>query len=127
MPTAVPTEHAEQVKLFKWARLVRTELGPLSKLMFAIPNEGQRSKRTGARLKAQGLRSGVPDVMIALPLYGRPGLFIEMKRPKGGTVTDKQKDWLDRLKRAGYATAVAHGFEQAQAIVERYMEGWGHD
>lgn len=124
---AVPTEYSEQVELFKWARLVKTPLGPLSNYMFAIPNEGKRSHQTAARLKAQGLRPGIPDVMIALPMNGKPGLFIEMKRQKGSKVSDNQKRWLDRLSRAGYVTAVALGFEQAREIVERYLEGGSLD
>lgn len=119
----VPSEYAEQTQLFRWARLINTPLGRLSQFMFAIPNEGKRTLAMAAKLKAQGLRAGVPDVMVALPLHGKPGLFIEMKRTKGGKVSDKQQEWLDRLARAGYVTTVAHGAEEAQEIINDYLAG----
>ena len=56
-------EHREQVKLFAWAeweRIDRPELG----LLFAVPNGGRRDAVTGARLKAEGVKAGVPDVWL---------------------------------------------------------------
>lgn len=115
------TESEEQITLFAWASLQAIPEGKIGHFMFAIPNEGQRSYKTAARLKAQGLRSGVPDIMLALPRNGLPGLFIELKKANGGKVSDNQKKWLERLDKAGYVTAVCHGFEQAKATIEEYL------
>ena len=72
----VPTESEEQQWLFKWAAYesaARSEL----KLLYHIPNEGKRSRATGGRLRAEGLKKGVPDVCLPVArgnchgLYGR--------------------------------------------------------
>ena len=40
------------------------------------------NKIQGRILKGLGLRKGVPDLFLALPINGRPGLYIEMKNEK---------------------------------------------
>lgn len=115
------TESDEQIKLLMWASRYAIEEGRLGQYIFAIPNEGKRGFKTAARLKAQGLRSGVPDLMLALPRHGAPGLFIEMKKEKGGTVSANQLKWLERLSGAGYATAVCHGCEKAKETILAYL------
>jgi hypothetical protein len=47
------SELAHQTALFCWAAL-NTHLWPELRLLFAIPNEGQRSMRSGGQLKAAG-------------------------------------------------------------------------
>jgi hypothetical protein len=64
---AVPTEHFEQCELVMWFR--QTYFGVR---VFAIPNGGQRSISTAARLKAEGVCAGVPDLFI--PPKGLVGL-----------------------------------------------------
>lgn len=44
--------------------------------------------------------SGVPDRIILLP--GGRVLFVETKRPKGGTLSTLQKWWHERLRRLGF-------------------------
>lgn len=51
------------------------------------------------------------------------GLFVEMKRISGGTVSAEQNRWLEELRRAGYAAEVARGWEAAAAIILDYIEG----
>lgn len=121
MSGSVPTESKEQIDLFAWASKLDFELGRVGQFMFAIPNEGKRSKVMGARMKAQGLKSGVPDICLALPRDGKPGLFIEMKRIKGSTTTENQKRWIDRLKSVGYEVHVCKGAEEAKAVITDYI------
>ena len=54
------SEHDEQVLIFKWARLSEGRWPELA-LLFAIPNGGHRHKAVAAKLKAEGVRAGVPD------------------------------------------------------------------
>ena len=56
-------EHRIQAALFKWARYSAAET-PVLRLMFAIPNGGARDAITGAILKAEGVKPGVPDVFL---------------------------------------------------------------
>ena len=58
----IPTEREEQVKLAKY-------LDSLGLLWCHVPNEGhggygKGAQIKGARLRAEGLKSGVPDVLI---------------------------------------------------------------
>ena len=40
---------------------------PQLALIFAIPNGGKRHIGTARKLKAEGVRSGVPDIFLACP------------------------------------------------------------
>ena len=65
----------------------------------------------------------MPDVFLAFPAGGLHGLFIEMKRAKGGATSTAQKTVGALLSRAGYGVAVCHGWQDARDTVIRYMEG----
>lgn len=112
----VPTEHWEQVQLFAWAENL-----PELELMHAIPNGGKRDIRTAIKLKAEGVKPGVPDIFLPLPLGGKHGLYIELKRRKYGRVTEEQAAWLEALMRQGYACAVCHGWEMARDVIIDYL------
>lgn len=120
------SESREQQALFRWWDMYRSQYP--AALMFAVPNGGARSAITGARLKAEGVLAGVPDVFLAFPAGGLHGLFIEMKRAKGGATSTAQKIVGELLSRAGYGVAVCHGWQDARDTVIRYMEGsYGHE
>jgi len=106
----MPLEHEEQREVVRWFR----QCWPNVRIM-AIPNGGARSKATAGRLKAEGVSAGVPDLFI--PAWG---LWIEMKRIKGGSVSPEQKDWMSYLELNGYKCFVARGAEDAkrQIIIE---------
>jgi hypothetical protein len=67
----------------------------------------------GAALKAEGVSSGVPDLFV--PEWG---LWVEMKRSIGGTVSPAQRDWIGYLNGIGHHVVVGHGFEDAKAKIE---------
>ena len=117
----VPLESVEQKRLFEWAGYERGR-HPELELMFHIPNEGKRSARTGARMKGEGMKSGVPDICLPVARGGCHGLYIELKRQKGGRVTEEQTKWLEDLSRQGYAVAVCRGWERASEIILEYLE-----
>ena len=85
-----------------------------------IPNEGKRSRLTGARLKEAGLKSGVPDVCLPVARGGYIGLYIENKYGKNKP-TENQKRWLRALRAAGHLVAVCYGWEQAKELIESYL------
>jgi len=113
-------EHIEQVKLFNWAKEKESLHLHLS-LMFAIPNGGKRHIGTATKLKAEGVKSGVPDVFLAVPKNGKSGLFLEMKYGKNKLSTN-QRWWIDSLRVEGYETAVCYGFEEARDKIISYLE-----
>lgn len=62
-------------------------------------------------LKTRGFKAGVPDLCILLD--NGVTVFIEMKRRKGGTVSQKQKEWAKWLKEHGYPVEVCRGALEA--------------
>lgn len=114
----VPTEDEEQESLFRWATFASAKY-PFLKRLVHIPNEGKRSKSYGAKLKRMGLMKGVPDIFLPLMSGGKGGLFIELKRTKGGKVSTEQEMCISMLNSAGYVAKVCRGWtEAADAICE---------
>lgn len=115
-------EHAEQVSLMQWWSLQCRRLGIHEQLLFAIPNGGQRNIITAKRMKDEGVRSGIPDLFLAVPRGNFHGLFIEMKKPKGGVVSDNQKACMEMLSNNGYCVTVCHGFIEAKTAITAYLD-----
>ena len=114
-------ESEEQALVFKWASMVLWRW-PCLKWMYHCPNGGSRNKAEAARLKAQGVKAGVPDIFLPHPKGGYHGLYIELKTDTGNA-TEEQKDWLRGLSESGYYTDVCHGFDEAGAVIENYLTG----
>ena len=119
MVQAKTKEETEQITLFRWASYAQMQNEEL-KLMYHIPNEGKRSAAMGARLKAEGLKAGVPDVCLPTAHGGYIGLYIEMK-VKPNKPTEHQKQWLRDLRKAGHMTAVCYTWEEAKNLIEEYI------
>jgi hypothetical protein len=111
----LPTEEMEQLRLVKYLNIRNIPF-------YAVPNGGRRSMTEGVRLKRQGVSAGVPDVCITLARKPYHGLYIELKRQSGGTVSIPQKEWIERLTVQGYKAAVAKGSDAAIALVEEYLK-----
>jgi len=120
------TESQLQSICVRWFRVQYQNI-----VIFAIPNAAKRSFRLAAKMKAEGMVSGIPDLFIAKAIlrcnYGKcgkiyHGLFIELKRSKSEKPTDNQVYYLQKLKEAGYQTAVCHSFEEFQQTVNDYLK-----
>lgn len=118
----VPAEAEEQRRLFAWAGMMSGKWPELA-LMYHIPNEGRRSVRTGARMRAEGLKKGVPDICLPVARCGCHALYIELKRMRGGKPTNEQLDWVDKLTRQGNMALICQGWEKAAEVLEAYLEG----
>ena len=116
----LPTEAEEQATLFSWAAMKRGKYPELD-LLFHIPNGGSRGKAEAARFKAEGVKPGVPDLLLPVARGTYHGLFIELKRQKGGRASGEQIDWIINLQRQGYCAAIARGWEEAAQIIELYL------
>ena len=93
-------------------------------LWTATANGGKRDKRTAASLKAQGVKAGVPDILIFTPPPSGigTGLALELKRPQGfgkarGRVSAHQRVWLEELRAIGWRAEVAYGLQHALEIL----------
>lgn len=113
------SEHDHQVSFFQWLRLQHPAVDCVT---FATPNAAKRSFKLAAHMRAEGLRSGVPDICCAYPSGEYHGLFIEMKAEKG-KLSENQKRWIEALRKSGYAVCVCYGFTEARDCMERYLVG----
>ena len=113
------TEHEEQ-------KLVCKLLNRHGLLYFSVPNgfiAGGRNKYSGInKLKTEGFKNGVPDLVIPEPNKNYHGLFIEMKKEKGGEVSLTQQCWLDDLNEKGYKAVVCNGFIEAEKVIIDYVK-----
>lgn len=112
-------EHRIQSTLFRWAAL---EAGrhPELHLMHAIPNGGHRHKAVAGRLKAEGVKAGVPDIFLPVACSGSHGLYIEMKARKG-RLTELQKKWADALANQGYRVEICRSWTAAAMLIADYL------
>ena len=146
------TEHAHQRAVFAWAncaarygfeyadndlsydhRTVGGVVGlwsytvPELSRLFAIHNQGHGDKIRGNRAKAEGVKSGVPDMMLPVPRGGYHGLFIELKKGKRASTSETQDDWIRFLADAGYCAVVAFGWQEAAEALRSYIKGISQD
>lgn len=116
-----PTEDAEQ-------RALARKLDRAGLRWCHVPNGGRRDRREGRNLRAQGVKAGVPDVLLfeRPPLDSRAvGVALELKRENGrpSDVRPNQREWLQALSERGWRTHVAYGCDDAV----RFLRGLGYD
>ena len=126
------SESSQQKALFAWAALNCGQYPALA-YMFAVPNGGLRDIRTASTLKAEGVKSGVPDIF--LPSQGKHngewrycGCFIEMKlekyrNRKNGGCSDEQIDFMEWAANAAYYCKVCYSWTEARDTLIAYLEG----
>jgi hypothetical protein len=112
----IRTELQEQICLSGWLTAQQVPF-------YAVPNGGSRNWLEAVNLKRSGVQAGVPDLCIARARKGYHGLYIELKRVKGGKLSEQQCYWAKILKQEGYMWAEAKGFEAAKLIIEDYLHG----
>lgn len=115
------TEHEEQRNLFEWWREYSKACKIDERLLFAIPVGGNRTIQTRIYLRSEGVRKGTPDLFFAYPSNGLHGLFIEMKRAKGGKLEAEQADFLNELRAAGFGAVVCRGCAEAVDAIVEYL------
>lgn len=89
-----------------------------------VPNGGKRDARTAELMRASGVKSGVPDVLVFDPppaLDKARGVALELKA-RGGALGPEQREWLSALGALGWVTIVAWGAADA----ERQLRGLGY-
>ena len=115
---SIPTEHEEQCAVIQYFDLkYRDHRGRL----FAIPNGSYKSRAAASSFKREGLRAGVPDLLLPVARKGYHGLFIEMKRIKGSVTSKEQENWHEYLNAQGYLCVVCKGSRPAIDAIDSYM------
>lgn len=124
------SEGSHQTAFFAWCATAKKE-HPDLEWCYHVPNGDSRGDKrsamiTGARLKAQGVKAGVPDIGLDVARKGFHGLRIELKRPgieraKNGGCSDEQICWIDRLRSQGYCVEIAYSWIDAKNILLWYL------
>lgn len=112
------SEYDEQKILVKWLRDNKIKCAS-SGNGFALNT--QDNVMYMAKLKASGLSKGFPDLEVFIG--NGKSLYIEMKRKKGGVVSEEQKKWIDWLNDNGYSAKVCHGADEAIEYVREVIDG----
>jgi hypothetical protein len=110
-----PTEEHEQMVSAKW-------MDQNGIIFYHIGNGGFRHYLEAVKLKQGGVKAGVPDFCIPVARGGYHGMYCELKRRSGGTLSERQKEWRDILIKEGYYWVEAKGSDDLIAKVKNYME-----
>jgi hypothetical protein len=90
-------------------------------IIYAIPNGGQRNAIVAAKLKAEGVLAGIPDIHIPMARNGYHSLYIEMKNGKAGRLSDAQKEMHTRLQDYGNKVAVCRNTKEFINTINEYL------
>jgi|TARA_S200002703_G_scaffold19982_1_gene16243 hypothetical protein len=117
--TCVETEETLHKRVIQYLDSVL----PPKSLYHHSPNEGNRHVNYKLKLKAMGFQSGWPDLELFLPpsefLPGVPpaAVFIELKRKRGGRVSDNQQRIGDNLQALGCYWVVCKSVRQVHEFL----------
>jgi len=118
------SEHDEQVALIEWAQS-QVNVYPELQLLYAIPNQGGKgygAMRRGKKMKAEGMRKGLPDLCLPVSRGNFNCLYIEMKDVgKKGRLSLEQVRWISLLSEAGHNVQVCHGSQEAIQTIVSYL------
>jgi len=116
------TEDCHQAALFCWCSLPdqQAKFPQFNRLLFAIPNGGERNVAVAAKMKATGTKADVSDIFLSVARGGYHGLYIELKK-FGGKARKGQIEFIDDARREGYCGYIVEGWENARDLLVWYM------
>jgi hypothetical protein len=119
--TNCPLETYEQEHFVNWLKIKRLTHS-------SIPNSTfTRSWKQKAKNKREGLNPGLPDLLVIIPKERSNKkkalmVFIEMKRVKGGVLSEHQKEWIEEINKVENVGAyVAKGAYEAISIIKSFL------
>lgn len=116
-------EGAEQAELIA---LFNEQYPDYAGLLIHIPMGGSRANKfEGWRLKQQGARKGVSDLLLVVKRHGFGALWIEFKAdsPNTATITHDQRIWLEDVFKEEHAGLIAIGVTSALNVITAYLTG----
>lgn len=114
------SEQDEQIALIEWCGYMAKKKHPELDMIYAIPNGGLRDKVVAAKLKAEGVKSGIPDLCLPIARGSYHSLYIEMKdgiKP----LSKSQKEVKPKLEAQGNAVVVCYSCDQAIEAIVMYL------
>lgn len=118
------TESREQQALIRltWLHRNSPRYSIIFEMLYSIPNGADVSDTHRARLLAEGLSPGYPDLGLDVARGGYHGMRLEMKSTKG-RLSPKQVARREALEREGYYYALARNAGEAWAVLCAYVDG----
>ena len=110
-------EHRLQTACVTWFNL---QYPSLRGLLFSIPNGAYTGARQGAKLKREGVVSGVSDLILLKSNFKHHGLCIEMKYGNNRP-TDRQQEWGSQVALHGFLYRVIRDVDSFQKLVNDYI------
>ena len=119
------SEDGHQLALMCWCALNQDQY-PELKWLFAIPNGGSRHIAEATKLRAMGVKDGVPDLCLPVKRGSWSALYIELKKPakdkkKSGKTSNEQNEWITFLQSQGFGAIVCYGWENARDTLIAYL------
>jgi hypothetical protein len=102
---------------------IQLRLPEVFTLIYHVPNGGHRHIKVAAALKKQGVRAGIPDLVLPMARGGYFGLYIEFKAtpPNDAPVSVEQQARIRALNDQGYLAIVCRGHFDAMEALRAYM------
>lgn len=113
------SEHQMQVRIVNWAK-ANEGVCPLLKWMFAVPNGGKRNVGTAVKLKAEGVKKGVPDLWLPVRTAKYTGVVLENKVGYNKT-SPEQREWITFLQEQGWLVKVCYNAAEAIEVLREYL------
>ena len=104
--TIAAPEHIEQVRLVNW---FRDNFKEPDYIIFAVPNGGKRGGAEAERLRKEGVKKGVSDLII---VTHNKIIFLEMKNAKG-KLSKEQISFNENIEYLGFISLVAYSATDA--------------
>lgn len=112
-----PLEHDEQVTVVAYLELLLSQGRILG--FTAVPqNMWTKSWKQKRKATQEGVRPGFPDLVIVTL---NKVLFLEMKRIKGGVLSDEQIEWNLILKDKETRSDVCYGASEAIKYLDKEL------
>jgi len=125
------SEHLQQAALIDWTNQPEIkERHPLLQWLYAVPNGGDRAMAVAVKMKAEGVKKGVPDLFLPVMQQldklhkgsGYHGFYIEMKYGQG-KLSPEQESFLEFVEIQGrFKVGIFYCWHDARDALIEYLE-----
>jgi len=119
-PPPCPSEYVEQAAIFSRAQ-VYCKKYPELKFLNGSLNGVRLTIGQAVKCKKIGMRKGYPDIFLPVRRGLCSGLFIELKRVRGGQISKEQRAWRKFLISQGYQHYFCKGADEAWRVILEYL------
>ena len=110
-------EQIEHINIVNW---FNHNFPELQEDLHHFANERKCSMMQGKLLKRMGVKKGVADFFLAIPLNGKAGLWIELKTGKNKP-TKEQIEFSKRKIYRNYEFAFVWSLDEAKEVISKYL------